>query len=75
MRYTAAELLAEERAIIDLTPVRAQRAVITIRRDDTAALSADQRAAITNIAASPWLIQPLSAPAGAGKTHSLKALR
>ncbi|MDV3136768.1 MobF family relaxase [Mycobacterium sp. 29Ha] len=75
VRYTAAELLAEERAIIDLTPVRAQRAVITIRRDDTAALSADQRAAITNIAASPWLIQPLSAPAGAGKTHSLKALR
>lgn len=75
VRYTAAELLAEERAIIDLTPARSQRAVITIRRDDTAALSPDQRAAITNIATSPWLIQPLSAPAGAGKTHSLKALR
>ncbi|WP_157894058.1 ATP-dependent DNA helicase, partial [Mycobacteroides abscessus] len=75
VRYTAAELLAEERAIIDLTPARSQRAVITIRRDDTAALSPDQRAAITNIAASSWLIQPLSAPAGAGKTHSLKALR
>ena len=75
VRYTAAELLAEERAIIDLTPARSQRAVIPIRGDDTAALSPDQRAAITNIAASPWLIQPLSAPAGAGKTHSLKALR
>ncbi|WP_260758346.1 MobF family relaxase [Mycobacterium sp. SMC-8] len=75
VRYTAAELLAEERAIIDLTPARSQRAVIPIRRDDTAALSPDQRAAITNIATSPWLIQPLSAPAGAGKTHSLKALR
>ncbi|MBU8834348.1 MobF family relaxase [Mycolicibacterium goodii] len=75
VRYTAAELLAEERAIIDLTPARSQRAVIPVRRDETAALSPDQRAAITNIAASPWLIQPLSAPAGAGKTHSLKALR
>lgn len=75
VRYTAAELLAEERAIIDLTPARSARAVIPIRRDDTAALSPDQRAAITNIAASPWLIQPLAAPAGAGKTHSLKALR
>ncbi|MBU8820679.1 relaxase domain-containing protein [Mycolicibacterium goodii] len=75
VRYTAAELLVEERAIIDLTPARSARAVIPIRRDDTAALSPDQRAAITNIAASPWLIQPLAAPAGAGKTHSLKALR
>lgn len=75
VRYTAAELLAEERAIIDLTPARSARAVIPIRRDDTAELSPDQRAAITNIASSPWLIQPLSAPAGAGKTHSLKALR
>ena len=75
VRYTAAELLAEERAIVNLTPARSQRAVIPIRRDDTAALSPDQRAVITNIAASPWLIQPLSAPAGAGKTHSLKALR
>ncbi|WP_276046973.1 MobF family relaxase [Mycolicibacterium fortuitum] len=75
VRYTAAELLAEERAIIDLTPARSARAVIPIRRDDTAELSPDQRAAITSIASSPWLIQPLSAPAGAGKTHSLTALR
>ena len=27
-----------------------------------------------NIAASPWLVQPLSAPAGAGKTTSMRAL-
>ena len=31
--------------------------------------------AIRNIAVSPFLVQPLQAPAGAGKTHSLKALR
>ena len=28
-----------------------------------------------NIAESPWLVQPLSAPAGAGKTTSMRALR
>ena len=28
-----------------------------------------------NIGHSPWLIQPLSAPAGAGKTTSMRALR
>ena len=38
-------------------------------------LSKDQERAIRNIAVSPYLVQPLQAPAGAGKTHSLKALR
>ena len=38
-------------------------------------LSADQARAVTAIATSPWLVQPLCAPAGAGKTHSLRALR
>lgn len=38
-------------------------------------LSADQARAIANIAHSPYLVQSLQAPAGAGKTHSLKALR
>jgi hypothetical protein len=38
-------------------------------------LSADQGRAVAAIATSPWLVQPLQAPAGAGKTHSLKALR
>jgi ATP-dependent exoDNAse (exonuclease V) alpha subunit len=33
------------------------------------------RRAIANIAASRYLVQPLAAPAGAGKTHSLQALR
>src|SRR4029450_9890635 len=38
-------------------------------------LSAAQARAVTAIAASPFLVQPLQAPAGAGKTHSLAALR
>ena len=42
---------------------------------DLADLSPDQQRAIRNIAVSPFLVQPLQAPAGAGKTHSLKALR
>lgn len=36
--------------------------------------SPDQKAAVQNIGESPWLVQPLSAPAGAGKTTSLRAL-
>ena len=46
-----------------------------MRAADLAHLSADQARAIANIAASPYLVQPLQAPAGAGKTHSLQALR
>ena len=46
-----------------------------MRTEDLEELSADQARAIANIAASPYLVQPLQAPAGAGKTHSLRALR
>ena len=46
-----------------------------MRAEDLGDLSADQQRAIRNIAVSPFLVQPLQAPAGAGKTHSLKALR
>jgi ATP-dependent exoDNAse (exonuclease V) alpha subunit len=38
-------------------------------------LSPDQKRAVENIGRSPWLIQPLTAPAGAGKTTSMRALR
>jgi AAA domain len=51
------------------------RARLDVRAEDLAELSADQQRAVANIATSPWLVQPLQAPAGAGKTHSLKALR
>ena len=46
-----------------------------VTAEDTAGLSADQRAAAENIGRSPWLVQPLSAPAGAGKTTSLRTPR
>ena len=52
-----------------------KHAVIPGAALDTTGLSADQATAVTNMAISPWLIQPLQAPAGAGKTHCLKALR
>ncbi|WP_368665257.1 MobF family relaxase [Mycobacterium avium] len=74
-RFTTAAVIAEEAAIIDLMGARDERAALAPTALDTAGLSADQGAAITAIATSPWLIQPLSAPAGAGKTTSLKALR
>ncbi|WP_324610246.1 AAA family ATPase, partial [Mycobacterium avium] len=74
-RFTTAAVIAEEAAIVDLMGARDERAALAPAALDTAGLSADQARAITAIATSPWLIQPLSAPAGAGKTTSLKALR
>lgn len=74
-RFTTAAVIAEEAAIVDLMGTRNESAALTPATLDTAGLSADQARAITAIATSPWLIQPLSAPAGAGKTTSLKALR
>lgn len=74
-RFTAAPVIAEEAAMLGLMGARDQRSVIDQAALDTAGLSPDQCRVITNIAGSPWLIQPLSAPAGAGKTTSLKALR
>ncbi|OAN31245.1 MobF family relaxase [Mycolicibacterium iranicum] len=73
IRYTAADLVAEERAIIELMGRRNHAAVLPAV--DTVVLSPDQAKAVTAIATSEWLVQPLSAPAGAGKTHSLRALR
>lgn len=73
IRYTAADLVAEERAIIDVMGRRHSAAVLP--SVDTAGLSPDQARAVTAIATSERLVQPLSAPAGAGKTHSLRALR
>lgn len=73
IRYTAADLVAEERAVIELMGRRDSAAVLP--SVDTTGLSADQARAVTAIATSQRLVQPLSAPAGAGKTHSLRALR
>lgn len=73
IRYTAADLVAEERAIIEVMGRGHSAAVLP--SVDTAGLSPDQARAVTAIATSERLVQPLSAPAGAGKTHSLRALR
>ena len=74
-RFTTNPIIAEEAALLGLMGARDERGVIAEAAVDTAGLSPDQGRAITAIATSPWLIQPLSAPAGAGKTTSLKALR
>jgi conjugative relaxase-like TrwC/TraI family protein len=73
-RFTLDRILAEEAAVLDLVDAQDPRSQLWIRDADTAGLSPDQKTAVDNIGRSPWLIQPLSAPAGAGKTTSLRAL-
>jgi conjugative relaxase-like TrwC/TraI family protein len=74
-RFTLSRILAEEVAVLDLVDARDDRAQLWVKEEDTRGLSADQRTAVENIGRSSWLVQPLSAPAGAGKTTSLRALR
>jgi conjugative relaxase-like TrwC/TraI family protein len=73
-RFTLDRILAEEAAVMDLVDARNDRSQLWVKDEDTAGLSPDQKAAVENIGVSPWLVQPLSAPAGAGKTTSLRAL-
>ena len=75
VRYTVDAVIAEEEQILAAVDVTDNRCRLDLRVDDLGDLSADQARAIANIATSPHLVQPLQAPAGAGKTHSLKALR
>jgi conjugative relaxase-like TrwC/TraI family protein len=74
-RFTLDAILREEAAVLDLVDARNDRAMLWIKDDDTAHLSPDQKRAVQNIGSSPWLVQPLSAPAGAGQTTSMRALR
>jgi conjugative relaxase-like TrwC/TraI family protein len=74
-RFTLDAILREEAAVLDLVDARNDRAMLWIIDEDTALPSADQTRAVENIGRSPWLAQPLSAPAGAGKTTSMRALR
>jgi conjugative relaxase-like TrwC/TraI family protein len=74
-RFTLDAILEEEAAVLELVDARNNRAMLWIKDDDTAHLSPDQKRAVENIGRSPWLVQPLSAPAGAGKTTSMRALR
>jgi hypothetical protein len=64
-------VIAEEQRIFDMIDETDTRARLDVRASDLHDLSADQVRAIVAIAASPYLVQPLQAPAGAGKTHSL----
>jgi conjugative relaxase-like TrwC/TraI family protein len=74
-RFTLEAILAEEAAVLDLVDARNDRAMLWINDHDTGHLSPDQKRAVENIGRAPWLVQPLSAPAGAGKTSSMRALR
>ena len=74
-RFTLDAVIDEEAAVLELVDARNDRAMLWINEEDTAELSADQTRAVQSIGRSPWLIQPLSAPAGAGKTTSMRALR
>lgn len=74
-RYTIDLILAEEIELLRLVDARDDRSILRVTRADTVGLSANQKQAVTAMAETPWLVQPLAAPAGAGKTHSLKALR
>lgn len=73
-RFTTDAILAEETALLNLVDARDVRASLWVKDTDTTGLSPDQKRAVENIATSPWLLQPLSAPAGAGKTTSMRAL-
>ena len=74
-KYTVDLVMAEEHQVFGMVDEFDNRSRCDGRAEDLGHLSPDQRRAIANIAASPFLVQPLQAPAGAGKTHSLKALR
>jgi conjugative relaxase-like TrwC/TraI family protein len=73
--FTVDAVIAEEQRIFDMIDAIDTRARLDVRTADLHDLSVDQARAIATIAASPYLVQPLQAPAGAGKTHSLQALR
>ncbi|MCV7348378.1 MobF family relaxase [Mycolicibacterium rhodesiae] len=73
-RFTLDLILAEEAAVLDLVDAQDPRSILWGLPDDIDGLSPDQQRAVVNIAVSPWLVQPLSAPAGAGKTTSMRAL-
>ncbi len=77
-RFTVDLILAEERAVFDVVDATDVRAQSWVRPHDTAqalGLSQEQFDAVRAIATSPRLVAPLTAPAGAGKTTSMRALR
>jgi conjugative relaxase-like TrwC/TraI family protein len=73
-RFTVDYVLGEEVSLLNLIDARDARSEFAVGAHETAPLSPEQAAAVRTIAASPWLVQPLQAPAGAGKTTSMRAL-
>jgi hypothetical protein len=74
-KFTLNAIIKEEEQILDMVDERDNRSLLDVHHTDIEELSADQARAVAAIGTSPWLVQPLCAPAGAGKTHSLRALR
>jgi hypothetical protein len=74
-KYSLDVVMAEEARIFGLVDEADHRARWDVRSDDINGLAADQVRVVRSIAVSPFLVQPLCAPAGAGKTRSLRALR
>jgi len=74
-KYSLDVIMAEEVRVFGLVDEADNRARLDVRSVDVDELSLDQARAVGSIALSPFLVQPLCAPAGAGKTHSLRALR
>jgi len=73
-RFTLDAIMVEEERIFDMVDDRDDAARLPVSAADVAGLSPDQERVIRAIAGSPFLVQPLQAPAGAGKTFSLAAL-
>jgi len=73
--FTVAAVIAAEERVFALVDAVDNRARLGVRAEDLESLSPVQARAIAAIGHSPYLVQPLQAPAGAGKTHSLRALR
>jgi len=73
-RFTLDAIMVEEERIFDMIDDRDDAARLPVSAADVAGLSPDQERVIRAIAGSPFLVQPLQAPAGAGKTFSLAAL-
>ncbi len=74
-RFTLDRILAEEVDVLQMCDARDVRGAMRIKEHHTQGLSPDQARAVRNIGESPWLVQPLAAPAGAGKTTSMRVLR
>ncbi|KAA0093584.1 AAA family ATPase [Mycolicibacterium sp. P1-18] len=74
-KFTVDAVIVEEHAVLEMADETDNLARLDLRAADVGDLSADQAKAIAAIATSAHLVQPMQAPAGAGKTHSLKALR